>query len=527
MPLPQRPFSLAAVCGAGATLNMMLGSPINVCLSDPNGNNVLHELVRFASVSKKCEVVMAETYSILMRLLPTTEFERLLRAENNDRLRPLELAAKLSTLRMGNVIVQTPGIYLAKVERDGPLIRKWYDLTEYESYAPGNRRDVSPITFLLDLHKSDLYSDECLTLLSQAPIRHWIDTKLRISLPFIFTWFLLRLVYLIVFIFCENSDFVHMKINKKMGCTGAMFKMPKWAGTVTTVYLFVHSILILMFDVFEAVSFLLHNGRWRRWRTESIISGRAASQFLPIMSACFRIHGDASCYSPIILDIQVRFPGRANANRHLPGDAVDDAVLRPDGTISRLFHRLDTEDVPGSIELYGRVRHPIDAALLHAAHDGQRLQRTGMHRAIQQSTALGIHVIHRHPQHGRLYVVSSTQSSVLLPAPRRLCLQHILPAHQLPHCADEQLRQPDQRAQVRHHVDAASLGRHADGESRRTTVEALLHSTSTNVLRVLRSPCVCNRSLHLLRHARISSDDQAAASTGSGVVTHAISPLIH
>ena len=272
-----------------------------------------------------------------------------------------------------------------------------------------------------------------------------------------------------------------------------------------------------------------------QWSLEALANGEyhqrsqcgAASQFLPIMSACFRIHGDALCYSPIILDIQVRFPGRANANRHLPGDAVDDAVLRPDGTISRLFHRLDTEDVPGSIELYGRVRHPIDAALLHAAHDGQRLQRTGMHRAIQQSTALGIHVIHRHPQHGRLYVVSSTQSSVLLPAPRRLCLQHILPAHQLPHCADEQLRQPDQRAQVRHHVDAASLGRHADGESRRTTVEALLHSTSTNVLRVLRSPCVCNRSLHLLRHARISSDDQAAASTGSGVVTHAISPLIH
>ena len=207
-----------------------------------------------------------------------------------------------------------------------------------------------------------------------------------------------------------------------------------------------------------------------QWSLEALANGEyhqrsqcgAASQFLPILSACFRINGDASCYRPTILDIQVRFPGRANANRHLPGDAVDDAVLRPDGTISRLFHRLDTEDVPGSIELHGRVRHPIDAALLHAAHDGQRLQRTGMHRAIQQSIALGIHVIHSHSQHGRLHVVSSAQSGVLLPAPRRLRLQHILPAHQLPHCADEQLRQPDQRAQVRHHVDAASLGGHAD-----------------------------------------------------------------
>ena len=274
--LPQRPFSLTAVCGAHATLKVMLGYPINSCLSDPKGNNVIHELVRFASVGKKCEVVMADTFSVLLQLMPATEFERLLRTENNDRLRPLELAAKLSTLRMYNVIVQTPGIYLTKVEKDGPLIRKWYDLTEYDSYGAVNRRDVSPVTFLLDLRKSDLYSDECLALLSQAPTRHWIDTKLRISMPFIFTWFLFRLVYLLVFISCENSDFAPIKIktNTSMGCARAMFILPKWAGMTTTVYLFTHSLLILMVDIFDALCFLLHNGRWRRWRTESLISGR-------------------------------------------------------------------------------------------------------------------------------------------------------------------------------------------------------------------------------------------------------------
>ena len=118
---------------------------------------------------------------------------------------------------------------------------------------------------------------------------------------------------------------------------------------------------------------------------------------------------------------------------------MDDIVLRLVGTIPGLFHRLDTKDVPGPVELHGRVRHPLDTALLHAAHDGQHLQRTGMHPAIQQSVALVIHVIHRHPQHGRLYLLSSAQSGVLPPAPRRLRLQHILPAHQLSHCADDQL----------------------------------------------------------------------------------------
>jgi len=276
--LPRRPFALVASCGGHATLKTMRNYFVDVCLVEPSGNNVLHEIVRIASMSKNCEVVMADTYAFLMRLLTSSTLEKLLLAENTAGLRPLELAAKMSTLRLYNGIVQTPGIYLTKVETHGPLAHKWYDVTEYESFLAGNRRHNSPIEFLLALEQAALYSDECQILLSRAPTRQWIDAKMLISRPFLFVWFVIRITYIGAFLLFENSEFsVNDRDTKSINCGEAVFDLPYWAGLATTVYVFTLSILILLLDIYEAAHFLLHNGRWRRWRTEGIISGRKAA----------------------------------------------------------------------------------------------------------------------------------------------------------------------------------------------------------------------------------------------------------
>ena len=257
----------------------MLGYSVNVCLFEPNGNNVIHELARIASISKNCEVGMTETYGRLLQLLSASTFEKLLLTENKGHLRPLELASKVLTLRLYNAILQTPGIYLAKVEKHGPLIHKWYDLTEYESFGAGTRRDFSPINFLLELSESNIYSDECRALLSQAPTRQWVDAKMQISRPFLFGWFFIRISYLGAYLLFENSEFTtthHNSNSTILGCGNAVFDLPTWARMAATIYVFMLSLLILLVDVFEAANFLLHNGRWRLWRAEGIIRGRKA-----------------------------------------------------------------------------------------------------------------------------------------------------------------------------------------------------------------------------------------------------------
>ena len=278
--LPRRPFALAAICGAHATLKTMLNYSVDVNLPESNGNYVIHELARFASVSRSSEVGMTETYRRLLQLLPAATCKNLLLTENSCHLRPLELAAKMATLRLYSAILQTTDVYLVKTETHGPLTHKWYDLTEYEGFGVGTRREYSPIKFLLELEQADLFSAACRALMSQAPTRQWIDAKMRISRPFLFAWFLVRISYIAAFFLFENSEFSGSHRNgtiDSLNCGNAVFEMPYWAGMTTTLYVFTLSAMILVVDVAEAAYFLLHNGRWRRWRSEGVVSGRKAA----------------------------------------------------------------------------------------------------------------------------------------------------------------------------------------------------------------------------------------------------------
>ena len=199
-----RPLCLAAAFGAREVVVAFLKHGADPLVVDNNSYNVVHSLIAFSVFEPEHEGACVETYKFLLELLNPRDVKELLMQENQQTLRPVEMAAQCGVFYLLQAIYETEGVYVTKVERKGIYNYRWIDITEYESYRKGNRVTKSPLFLLTLLHKKDLKRHSTKVMFERPLAVKWMDGKFQCSKPGIFVWALIRLLFVIVY-FLQSS----------------------------------------------------------------------------------------------------------------------------------------------------------------------------------------------------------------------------------------------------------------------------------------------------------------------------------
>ena len=224
---PIKPFTVAAICGSHQIMDTIIENEGDICGMEWNGGNVVHCMVSFAFLHPEREPSICRSYVYLISLLNVETMRKLLMLDNNDKLRPLEMAAQLGVFALFRFILETNGVYLVQSERHGIYLRKSYDLTDYENFTSKDNRCVkSPLHFLAYADKRNLANPNTAALLKWQLISRWIDGKFQKNRTLLLLWFIFRLVLSMLFFslimskpISENEDIPTLgsSVNSSMG----------------------------------------------------------------------------------------------------------------------------------------------------------------------------------------------------------------------------------------------------------------------------------------------------------------------
>ncbi len=194
-----KPLFLAAIFGSLDILKLFYFYCADFCQTDEEGNNLIHSLVSVSFCNPRYETRCIEMYKKITDLLDEGPKNRLLRSENKEGLLPLELAAHFSCLRFFKVLMETPGVHTIQVEQKGIQQQAWLDITDYESFDEGNRRDRSPL-FLFSLVEKKIFQDDEASEVFRSPVmKKWMRAKLIMNCPLLLLWILFRITHTIAF----------------------------------------------------------------------------------------------------------------------------------------------------------------------------------------------------------------------------------------------------------------------------------------------------------------------------------------
>ena len=267
---PNKPLALCALSGALRVLRVLIGHGVHVTSQDASGHNIVHQLIFVAYYDDSFEERFVTSYREIMRLVGLQTKRLLLLTESNNGLRPLEAASQHGTLRFVHAIMETDGVYLVRQVVRGLSIYQWYDVTEYESFADDNRRQVSPVRFLVTLDERKLSHSHVGAVFFKEPLGKWISVKISVNQPLIFLWALLRLVHLLAYFALDISGFDHTPslgpaVNATVtnnAPTSDEFRicefvsplyLSKSTRQVLATYVIIHSALILLWDLIDYI----------------------------------------------------------------------------------------------------------------------------------------------------------------------------------------------------------------------------------------------------------------------------------
>lgn len=191
-----------AVCSISKrTTQLMLSYGVDVLGINTESNNVLHSAVYTAFTTPKLETNICEVIKWFLAQLDYKDVHHLLFQENQNGLRPIELAAQQGCLNLMKTLFETKG-HMISEEVCGFGIFRMHDVTEYEV---GERHGVSPINMLAFLEEKKLKDDNTGKIILNPCILGWIQCKIRCNTPLLIIWCVLRIFFVSSFIVLDND----------------------------------------------------------------------------------------------------------------------------------------------------------------------------------------------------------------------------------------------------------------------------------------------------------------------------------
>ena len=254
---PETPWCLAAMMNSRKVMKVLAEYRANCLQVTPNGNNMLHVLVAFVSTGGDLQEELAlTTVAYIKDLIGDDDYAKLLLVENGNGLRPLELACHLGTLGLFMYFFTTPEVYITREEDHILYKRQFFDVTEYIS---GPRYIKSPIYAMAYMDENKFTSKHAKDAYLSEPMRSWSNIILRVNLPYIAVWFVVRVLYITLFLVCDlNIKDISARYDN---CTNKV-ELSTDANLVIYLVVLVLSILMITANVFDFVSWIFCHPSW-------------------------------------------------------------------------------------------------------------------------------------------------------------------------------------------------------------------------------------------------------------------------
>lgn len=256
-----RPLTTAIAFGSFHVLQVLLDHEIDVYRTDINKNNIIHSLVYLSYLDEIREDVFVKIYEKLANMLEVKKLKELLFSENDNFLRPLELAAHVGSFEMYKAIFDTKSVYLVRQQVFRSLYHiSWYDVTDYETLSPTNRRNKSPLLFFIFIDHERLRAATKSKIFQSEPVKDWICKKCYSYGPFIWIWFGLRVLFIFVFFIHDIPAPISVPSTNSSSidfgnspCISEVLNIPNIGRYSAMIYLIIHSSMAILFDIVEAI----------------------------------------------------------------------------------------------------------------------------------------------------------------------------------------------------------------------------------------------------------------------------------
>lgn len=194
---------------------------------------------------------------------------RLLQMQNKHHLRPLEYAANNGVLGLVKAFLLTPGLYVIREEHRGLATYQWIDVTEYETFGKGNRREWAPLFCLTLLDKVRLSAPTTAEFFSDPIFLKWLRNKIYCGVIPAIAYVIVRCVLICIFLLVDSDiggleeyNLLQENITTQTNITNVTatmctdfqsLKLPTLIRQALCIYLITHTALSIMTDVLEVV----------------------------------------------------------------------------------------------------------------------------------------------------------------------------------------------------------------------------------------------------------------------------------
>ena len=172
------PLTLAACAGAAEVSACLIKNGSDVCSIDASGNNIIHGLILISNEKSEMIEVTIHVYDTIMSSTKADVRKKLLAMEDDNGLRPLELAATLAQFYFARRILETDDVYRLNMGKCGLCNAYRYNITDYESKQEARRRrDKSLLNALVLIQREHLDNPGLEDLLNMPLVRKWMGYK--------------------------------------------------------------------------------------------------------------------------------------------------------------------------------------------------------------------------------------------------------------------------------------------------------------------------------------------------------------
>ena len=194
---------MAVAFGSHQAIKSLIKHECNVLVTNVSGRNAIHCLIYVSFMRVDIEDEMIETFRTIKENVSSATLRDLLMQEDDCGCRPAEYAMHLGVFSIVREILHTKGIFLTSVEYNGCLETSWFDITEYEESR--ERMSRSPVVLLALLDRNRLENQHFNELFFSQAFQQWIHAKARAAGPFLFLWFVVRILFGILYYAADSA----------------------------------------------------------------------------------------------------------------------------------------------------------------------------------------------------------------------------------------------------------------------------------------------------------------------------------